>query len=533
MSPPYFDKKLIEELFGKVDSLNIEELKVFLDMLKSTYSDKITLDGPRLSFPSEKPSLLEVDPKPTAQVFSDMQYYFDDVVNWRNPKTQFNITPPPLLNTLSSHFLVDLLNPTMATKAGAGNLVELEIDVAEFFAKLINWDPSLALSISTFGGTGTILYGLKTGLNKSNPLYSLEGVKDAVIISNDLVHAKHLTCTDWLGVGTSNNIVLKTNNGVVDPEDVYAALKKQILKGKRIGCIILNAGDTLDNNVDPIKDVYAVREKVCKEFNLDYVPHIHVDAVSGWVFLLFEGYDFENNPLNISKVALEKIKNVYSLIKGLEFADSFGVDFHKTGFTQYISSVFVLKNKDDVEVLKPNTACPAAECFKTSTNKAYAYTLETSRSAQGLVSTYVALSSLGKKGYQYLISHFMNLAEDLRSKLKDDDDFILCNGSSQGWCTLFLPNFNDEPTLFSNILNSLDNAKINSINSYQEELYTFLTSGKNANMWDFSLIQAYDIKCLRLYPMSPYTTIEHNDEFIAWFKENKKEFDKQLKKSFV
>ena len=39
--------------------------------------------------------------------------------------------------------------------------------------------------------------------------------------------------------------------------------------------------------VDPIKEVVELRDRLVRELNLTYTPHIHVDAVVGfpWIFL--------------------------------------------------------------------------------------------------------------------------------------------------------------------------------------------------------------------------------------------------------
>ena len=40
-----------------------------------------------------------------------------------------------------------------------------------------------------------------------------------------------------------------------------------------------------------------VRERLVREYQLDYTPHIHADAVIGWAWCVFNDYDFAANPL--------------------------------------------------------------------------------------------------------------------------------------------------------------------------------------------------------------------------------------------
>ncbi|MEM4605467.1 MAG: pyridoxal-dependent decarboxylase [Candidatus Pacearchaeota archaeon] len=527
MDKKYFNKKLIKRMFGDAGSLNVSEIKNQLNELDKIFSKNFKKNSPRVfSYNKEKPSLIEEDPKDLMDTFSGLQYYFDHCLNWRSVRTQFNVTPPPSLISISSQVLVDMVNPTLATEIGCGNLLQLEKEITRFISHLVGWNDKESIGIFTFGGTGTNLYGMKIGLNKSQPSISLEGVKDVVFIDNDQTHSCHRTACDWLGVGINNDIILKTYDGIINPNELEEAMVNVIKKNKKIGCIILNGGESYDYSVDPIYDVYKVREKVCKKFDLNYKPHIHVDSVSGWVFLMFNNYDFSKNPLSFSKESLNKIKAMNSKIKQLKYADSFGVDFHKTGFTQYISSLFMLKNKRDIQFIAEGSRGATAQSFEISGYSPGQYTLETSRSAIGPVSAYVTLSSLGIKGFQYLIGNFMDVAEDLRSRLRKDKTFILCNGQALGWCTLFIINLFNKKLSFQEVL-SYDQSKQDKINNYQKEFYKYLNEGKNKNKWVFSLSGRYKIRAFKLYPMSPYTSKKNNDEILNWIKQNKKEFDKR------
>lgn len=530
MVKKFFNKKLIKELFGEPGELNIAKLKSQLNNLDSIFSKNIIKDSPRVIADAEKPSLIEENPKALTKVFSGLQYYFNNCLNWRSVRTQFNVTPPPNLPSISSQVLVDMINPTLVTEMGCGNLLNLEKDITKFLSHLVKWDDKKSLGIFTFGGTGTNLYGMKVGLNKSQPNISLEGVKNIVFIDNDETHSCHRTSCDWLGVGINNDIILKTYNGVINPNELERKMVNVIKKGKKIGCIILNGGESYDYSVDPIYKVYKIREKIYKRFNLNCKPHIHVDSVSGWVFLMFNDYDFLKNPLSFSKESLSKIKIMNSKIKQLKYADSFGVDFHKTGFTQYISSLFMLKNKDDIKYIAEGSRGATAQSFEISGYPPGQYTLETSRSAIGPVSAYVTLSSLGVKGFQYLIGNFMDVAEDLRAKLRKDKNFIPCNDQSLGWCTLFVINPFEKKLSFQKMIN-YSQSKQNQINNYQKEFYKYLNEKKNKNQWVFSLSGRYKIKTFKLYPMSPHTSKKTNDEILKWIKKNKKEFDKKFHKN--
>ena len=65
----------------------------------------------------------------------------------------------------------------------------------------------------------------------------------------------------------------------------------------------------------------------------------------GWAGLFFNDYDFKSNPLKFSDKTLKAIKIWNKKISKIKWADSIGIDFHKTGFCPYVSSLFLVKDR--------------------------------------------------------------------------------------------------------------------------------------------------------------------------------------------
>ena len=112
-----------------------------------------------------------------------------------------------------------------------------------------------------------------------------------------------------------------------------------------------------------------------------------------WLF--FKDYDFKSNPLKFSKTSLKKNFSISKKISELKYADSVGIDFHKTGFCPYTSSIFMVKDKNRYFSFNPSKDTPLEELvwgnfapFQTS--------LELTRSASGTLSALICLKSLGK-----------------------------------------------------------------------------------------------------------------------------------------
>lgn len=112
---------------------------------------------------------------------------------------------------------------------------------------------------------------------------------------------------------------------------------------------------------------------------------------------------------------LVKIYSMKEKIIEIKYADSFGADFHKTGFCPYVSSIFMAKNFNDVTGLG-NKNDRGIENLKFGEYSPFEYTLELTRSSIGPVAAYTAFESFGIKGFQeiiYKIFQIVNILETI------------------------------------------------------------------------------------------------------------------------
>ena len=68
----------------------------------------------------------------------------------------------------------------------------------------------------------------------------------------------------------------------------------------------------------------------------------------------------------------------------LGLADSIGVDFHKTGFAPYVSSLFLVRDKADLALIS-RSAAAMPYLFKSGDYHPGQFTLETSRAGTGVL----------------------------------------------------------------------------------------------------------------------------------------------------
>jgi glutamate/tyrosine decarboxylase-like PLP-dependent enzyme len=120
----------------------------------------------------------------------------------------------------------------------------------------------------------------------------------------------------------------------------------------------------------------------------------------------------------------------------LDLADSLGVDFHKTGFAPYISSLFLLKDRADFATLvRERSKMPYL--YHTGQYHPGMFTLETSRSATGVMAALANLLLLGKEGFRTLVGHAVEMAELLRELIVARPELSVVNDDNFGPVTLF------------------------------------------------------------------------------------------------
>ena len=148
----------------------------------------------------------------------------------------------------------------------------------------------------------------------------------------------------------------------------------------------------------------------------------------------FKNYDFKTNPLGFSEEVLPYIEKNYNALKGVFYADAFGVDFHKTGFSPYISSTFVYKNAEEFESLLSRAA--SAYLQPRSPYNPLNYTLEVSRAATGSLSGWATLKFFGYEGFQSVLGGILENKVYIKNKIENNSEIVCVNPSDYGLVTL-------------------------------------------------------------------------------------------------
>ena len=441
---------------------------------------------------------------------------FQGVSRWHSSRTMYNVAPPPILPSVVTKTFTSLYNPNLALDTASGKSLITEQKVIKAIAEYIGWDWQKAGGTFTWGGKATIMYGIKLGLKNCSPNSSAQGVKeDVIVLSTESGHPAHISDADWLGIGTTNVIRLKTDKDTrVDINEMEKVIKEKTKEGKKIATIIVSGGTTNNMVVDPIEMVVALRDRLAIELNLNYTPHVHVDAVVAFPWIFFKDYDFELNVLNVDAEALERISKIIKDLRGLYRADSFGIDFHKMGFCPYISSVFMIKDKTLLS-------------GKTDLRWPFFYSIENSRPGDGPNSAYVALNALGVTGFQIIIAHLTEIAVHLQKEIEKTGDFEVINKTGLGTSLMFVPRL-PKGILIKNleeeaiIRNSYTTSFTEKLSTLGNPYYIDKIPGNSTGA------SPYPLTSLKSYIISPYSSIESNLEFVSFMVTLKKKIDSEF-----
>lgn len=358
---------------------------------------------------------------------------------WAHPNAQANVIPPPTIPSITAFIAAALYNPNIIWDEYSARFAEAEIEAVAMLANLVGYDPAQAGGVFTFGGTGTLLYGVKLALEKLTGGRSMTaGIRrDYKVVASGASHYSRLNVAGWLGLGSDNLITIpSTAQNEISLTHLEATLRDLYQRDETVAAIILTLGTTDAFGIDDLATVAALRDRLVAEYHLPVAPHLHADAVIGWPWLVFQDYDFDLNPLGFHPRTLRALRDSLDRIRPLHLADSLGMDFHKTGYAPYVSSLFLAKRRADLALLSRDPA-EMPYLYQFGRYHPGLFTLECSRSGAGALAALANLKLLGKQGYRVMLGHGVEMAELLRERLEALACARVLNAANFGPVTLF------------------------------------------------------------------------------------------------
>ncbi|MDX1963383.1 MAG: pyridoxal-dependent decarboxylase [Pirellulales bacterium] len=498
-----------------------------LDQVDQLKSQAPILGRPtRPDYAAARRSQLADAPQSLEAVVPQLVRYLEGLLIWGHPRTQVNVIQQPGIAGIIGTILPATYNPNLCSEESGHLLAEAEVRVAAMIADLVGYDPLRATGAFTFGGTGCTLYGVKVGLEKALPGTLKAGLsRPAVVLASDQSHYCVQNVAAWLGLGSNRvrRVPTGPDNAILLPELEQTA-RAALDAGEAIAAIVVTLGTTDAFGLDDLAGVCEIRDRLASEYRLPYLPHIHADAVIGWAWSVFNDYDIVANPLGFRGRTVRALAAATRRIGQLSRADSLGVDFHKTGYAPYISSLVLFKERADWERIgRPPESMPYL--YHSGEYHPGMQTLETSRAGTSMLAALGSLLSFGKEGLRTLLGHAVEMAETLREGVEAHPNLTVLNDLNHGPVTLMRVYPDNVDTFTIKLREQTDpslRGQVRLHNIYNRRIYEYVQSEALAGRGiAISLTDCYrstdygePLVALKSYVLSPFVEERHMREII-------------------
>jgi len=514
-----------------MDGYFVHSISRFLDQVDSLKSAKPLLGNGVQNdhFQTSQRTLFPEDISTIEEMTRLLSDYCQGMTIWSHPNAQVNVTPLPTISSITAFIAAAIYNPNIVSDEYSARFTEAEIQSIAMLSDLIGYDPQESGGLFTFGGTGTILYGCKLGIEKALGGRGMqEGIRENIkIFTSDICHYSHQTVAAWLGLGMKNLIAVpSTSNNEISLSALEDALRLALSQGDKIAAILATLGTTDAFGIDDVGAIVRLRDRLVTEYQLEYIPHVHADAVIGWAWAVFRDYDFEDNPLGFHARTLRSLTDSLERIDSLQMADSIGIDFHKTGFVPYISSMFLLKDRSGLTLLS-RVPEQMPYLYQVGHYHPGIYTLECSRSGTGALAALASMRLLGKQGYRVLIGHTVEMAEMLRERLERHACIQVLNDYNYGPVTLFRvypPDVEAEKALHRELNDTEYQSQLLEHNHYNRRIFDLIyervLQGEGVLLsWTIAYRhanyqEAPAIAAMKSFIMSPWTDLKAIDSVV-------------------
>jgi glutamate/tyrosine decarboxylase-like PLP-dependent enzyme len=372
------------------------------------------------------------------EVTAELVRYLEGMTIYGHPRAQENVITQPSIASLIGVLLAALYNPNLCWDEHSRQVAAAEVEVGSIAAALVGYDPEQSAGLFTFGGTGTTLYGVKMGLEKACPHTMSDGIREpSYVFASDAAHYCKYNIAGWLGLGANRIVSIPCDQAnEMDLDVLEARLREVLQQGGKVAAIIATLGSTDAFALDDLEKIADLRDRLADEFQLPYRPHIHADAVIGWAWSVFNDYDIEANVHGFRRRTVRALAGAKRRIHHLHRADSIGIDYHKTGFTPYVASQLLLKDRRDFDLIsRAPEQMPYLYHF--GAYKPGMFTLETTRPGTGVLAALANLRLFGREGLQALLGHLVEMAQLLREQLEGYPATTVLNRDNFGTVTIF------------------------------------------------------------------------------------------------
>lgn len=439
-----------------------------------------------------------------------------------------NAAPLPNIASIVGNLVMVLVNGNNLWDVEGQAAATAEIEVTSMLSKLIGYDESLSAGYTTWGGQGAVFNSLRLAIARYAPPSNQHGVpQNLFCFCSELSHYSLYKSVEATGIGVENMIRIKVNDDhSMNLEDLKEKMEQVIANGGVPLYVLATMGTTDTFGIDDLEGIKRISDELERTYGIDPI-YIHADSAMGGMYTFFNHYDFESNPLQLEDNVHEVLRSYQQKFKHIKLADSMVFDFHKLGQTPYTTSLFLIKNRENLQYVDLD----AAETPYVG-NRGYGsyhtgYTLECSRMGSALT-IYASLLAFGIEGYQELLANYIRVNLAFRKTLTIEiTNVVVTNEISPITTFRFYP----EKTKWKDERNGLLTVEeITDINQFNDEFAEVIGAERDTiffgNTKKQRLVETANsnkrisIYAHKFFAISPYTTIDEVDRYVGFLKEH-------------
>ncbi|MFD2046649.1 pyridoxal phosphate-dependent decarboxylase family protein [Ornithinibacillus salinisoli] len=439
-----------------------------------------------------------------------------------------NAAPLPNIASILGNLIMVLVNGNNLWDVEGPAAATAEVEVTSMLSKLIGYDATVSTGYTTWGGQGAVFQSLRLAIARHAPQSNRNGVPNNVYcFCSELSHYSLYKSVEATGIGIDNMIRVKVKEDhSMDLEDLQEKMEQVIAEGGIPLYVLATMGTTDTFGIDDLAGMKRITEELEQKNGLNPI-YIHADSAMGGMYTFFNEYDFENNPLQFDEKVCDVLTNYQQKFRNIRLADSMVFDFHKLGQTPYITSLFLIKDKEYLKYVDldasetPYVGNRGYGSYHTS------YTLECSRMGSAMA-IYASLLAFGVEGYQELLANYIRVNIAFREALtKEVQNVAMTNDISPITTFRFYPEaqkWNDER---DGHLTCEEMTEINQFNDefaevlgLERDTIFFGNTRKQRLIEPVNSDQRIPVYAHKFFAVSPYTTIEEIDRYVAFLKEH-------------
>ena len=349
------------------------------------------------AIPDSPPS----EPEDMKHIFSDFEsIIMPGITHWQSPGF-FAYFPA---NTSFPSLLAEMLSSALGAQCmkweTSPAATELEEAVMNWLRKMTGLPANFEGVIQDTASTST-LCAILTAREKSTAFdvnnKGMAAYKGMRVYCSTEAHSSVEKAVKIAGIGRENLVKIGTDKEFrMDPALLEKAITGDIQNGFRPVCVVAAMGTTGSTAVDPVEEI----ARICSKYNI----WLHVDAAYAGTALILPEYRY--------------------LLKGIDQADSFVFNPHKWLFTNFDCSAYFVKDSESLI----NTFKLVPEYLKSQiqehVNDYSNWGIQLGRRFRALKLWFV-IRSFGVTGLQEKVRHNIALAQELKSRIEQHEQFEL------------------------------------------------------------------------------------------------------------